>query len=317
MSITIIKPGRFIEAEVPEIRIGMEGWFTLQAKNRYGRIRRERQFPTHNLITDLGLNRIGEFNAEQVYRYCHVGLGTAVPDPTDVQLANFLANLQGGQPSSTSGNSGSPDYFSWRRFEWTSSIGALGNNNLTEVGVSGQSTNGLLFSRDLIKDSGGNPSVFPIQDDEQLTVIYELRFYPPLGDTLATVSVGPNSHDTITRARNISGNSFLPQTSSGSQTFVRSSSQQLACSGNIVLPTDNLPGGERVSASGGGTADYSNGDLYRDMWNSWNSGTGAITARTVLFNMNSAAFQCQFDPAIEKSGDQTLILDQRISWGRR
>src|SRR5690606_32703647 len=102
-------------------------------------------------------------------------------------------------PATAIANSGPPDYYSYRTFTWISSIGALGNNNLTEIAISGQSTNGRLFSRELIRDSSGNPAAFPITEDEQLEVTYELRLYPNLNDVPATVMVGSNSHDTITR----------------------------------------------------------------------------------------------------------------------
>src|SRR5690606_24121908 len=85
--------------------------------------------------------------------------------------------------------------------------GELGNNNLTEIGISGQNKNGLLFSRELIRDSSGNPAAFPITEDEQLEVTYELRLYPNLNDVPATVMVGSNSHDTITRPLGVTNTS--------------------------------------------------------------------------------------------------------------
>lgn len=319
MSITIITPGRFIDGEAPEARCGLEGWFTLRAKDRWGRVRRERTFPTHNLITDLGLDRFGSENANSVYNRCHVGLGVTPPQVTDNQLANFLANVQTGSPSQTLGTAPAPDYYSWRRIEFTSAIGALGNNNLTEVGISGQNTNGLLFSRDLIKDSGGNPSAFPISDDEQLTVIYELRIYPPLSDSSETVSVGANTHDTLSRARNVTGGVWgLVASTQSVNNFSRAGSgHQGAYSGDLVAIDANQPSGSLGSASSGSVSDYNNGDHYRDVTNVWNIGTGNGDIRTVVFTVSCCSFQCQYDPPITKTSDQTLTLHQRISWGRR
>src|SRR5690606_19073517 len=98
--------------------------------------------------------------------------------------------------------------YSSRTFTWTSAIGALGNNNLTEIGISGQSANGLLFSRELIRDPNGNPAAFPISADEQLEVTYELRLYPNLNDVPATVTVGASSYDTITRPIGVNGSAW-------------------------------------------------------------------------------------------------------------
>src|SRR5690554_2414719 len=199
----IIPSRKFIDGELPVIRVGLEGWYGMQAIKR-GRVVREHWFHEHNMITDLRLDRIGSEGANSVYRYMHVGLGTANPDSAQVQLSNFLASITS-QPTTTNGRSGAPDFYAWRRFEWTSGIGDLGNNILTEIGVSGQTGNGLLFSRDLIRDAEGDPSSFPIQDDEQFRGIYELRIYAPQSDNPASVMVGANSHDTITRALDVNG----------------------------------------------------------------------------------------------------------------
>src|SRR5690606_7977060 len=101
-----IPSGRFLEGEISEAKVGLEGWYTLRARRRSGRVSRERVFkveacrglpPFRNLITDLGLNRFGSTAASSVYSRCHVGTGTATPSVTDTQLQNFLAAV-GGTP---------------------------------------------------------------------------------------------------------------------------------------------------------------------------------------------------------------------------
>src|SRR5690606_21168324 len=239
------------EGEIPEAKVGLEGWYTLRARRRSGRVTCERTFkveacrelhPFRNLITDLGLNRFGSASADSLYNRCHVGTGTATPSVTDTQLQTFLAAV-GTTPSSTViGNSGPPDYYSYRKFTWISSIGALGNNNLTEIGISGQTTNGLLFSRELIRDSSGNPAAFPITADEQLEVTYELRLYPNLNDVPATVMVGSNSHDTITRPIGVTDATFWGPLgpSSSAVNAARSSTTSVAYSGDLVPYTNSI-----------------------------------------------------------------------------
>lgn len=315
----IIPSRKFIEGELPEIKVGLEGWYGMQAIKR-GRVVREYWFPEHNLITDLGLDRIGSAGANSIYRYMHVGLGTANPDGAQVQLSNFLANVTTSQPTTTSGNSGAPDFYAWRRFEWTSGIGDLGNNILTEIGVSGQTGNGLLFSRDLIRDAEGDPSSFPIQDDEQFRGIYELRIYAPQSDNPASVMIGANPHDTITRALDVnSGNWGAVNPGQVGVNFAANTivGHSQAYSGDLVAITATNPSGSLGSATSVSTQDYNNGDHYRDRTTVWGISTGNGNIRTVTQGFNCCKFQVRYDPVIEKTSDQTLVLNQRVSWARK
>ena len=324
-----IPSGRFLEGEVSEAKVGLEGWFTLRAIRRSGRVTRERKFKVgeirelprfHNLITNLGLDRFGSVGASSLYVRCHVGTGTATPSYTDTQLQNFLASIS--SRSTSTYNSGAPDYYSSRTFTWTSAIGALGNNNLTEIGISGQSANGLLFSRELIRDPNGNPAAFPISDDEQLEVTYELRLYPNLADVPATVTVGASSYDTITRPIGVNGNAWGPVAPSSSLVNAERSSVSggnRAFTGDLVPYTNTpiSPSGSLGDASSGATASYTNGSYYRDISNTWNISVGNGNIRLVTFSFGCAAFQVRFDPVITKTNTQVLTLHQRMSWARR
>jgi hypothetical protein len=326
-----IPSGRFLEGEVAEAKVGLEGWFTLRAIRRSGRVTRERKFKVgevrelprfHNLITNLGLDRFGSVAGSNLYSSCHVGTGTAPPSYTDTQLQNYLATV-GSSPSSSAGfgNSGPPDYYAYQTFTWTSAIGALGNNNLTEIGVGGTNPTGTLFSRELIRDSNGNPAAFPISSDEQLQVTYELRLYPNLADVPATVTVGSSSYDTITRPLAVNnGNAWRVQDVSSSLANAERSSASgwnRAYTGDLVPYTSIEPSDNLGDASSGGTASYTNGSYYRDIYNTWNISTGNGNIRTVVFLFGCAAFQVRFDPVITKSNTQVLTLHQRMSWARR
>src|SRR5690606_10621883 len=120
--------------------------------------------------------------------------------------------------------------------------------------------NGLLFSRELIRDSNGNPAAFPISSDEQLQVTYELRLYPNLADVPATVTVGASSYDTITRPIAVAGgwgavtglnvNAARDGTTPG---------VQRAYTGDLIPYTSTNPSGNLGDASSGATASYTNG----------------------------------------------------------
>lgn len=326
----IIPSKRFIEGELPELHVGLEGWFTVQAVKN-GAVVRSRSFkkevgPFHNLITDLGLDRIGSQPSTAVYRYCIVGTGTTAPAVTDTQLANFhgVVTTSSANWSVSVGTGPAPDYYSWMRNTWTSAIGALGTVNLTEVGVGGANGNSLLFSRELIRDGGGSPVSFPLTSDEQLRVIYELRMYPPLGDTPATVLVGATSHDTITRALNINTTSlswhFVDMDSGDASqiNFSASNVSQQAWSGDLAAVTATNPGGTNLGTSTSvATAGYTNGNHYRDFSGTWGTTVGNGNIRTLMMRNNSTKWQVQYDPVIVKNNTQQLILNQRVSWARR
>lgn len=333
MTMIYIPSGKYLEGEHPEMDVGIEGWFTLRALNRYGRVVRERTFkerrrevgPFHNLLLNNGLNRFATQLPESAYRYCHVGLGTATPAVTDSQLSNFLANVSLSLPVEAVSNSGSPNYYSARTFQWTSAIGALGTNNLTEVGISGTSTNGNLFSRELIRDGGGSPTSFPIASTEQLQVTYELRIYPKLTDTLATVNISGVNYDTTTRGLAISSTSdWGPQTcapAGGTNYNVASKvgGSIAAFSGAMVA---NTTGSTGISGSLGGATSilegsYSGDTHHKSTQATWSTTAGNGNIATIRWPFYCACFQIGYSPAIPKTSAKTLLLNQRISWARR
>lgn len=323
----IYTPGRHLEGEMSPVSMGVEGWFTLRARRRSGRVTRERSFRRsgtfHNLITDLGLNRFGTQSDTNLYRYCHVGTGTTPPANSDTQLVTFLGNVTTNAPVASKSNSGSPDYYSSLTLKWTSAIGALGNNNLTEIGISAQTTNGLLFSRELIRDSEGDPTSFPIDTDEQLEVTYELRIYPKLTDTEAEVTIGGTTYDTTTRPLAVSSSTYWGATQPGSgdvQAAIKGGfGNNIVFSGDLVAVTaaiSSISGhlGEATSVS---SDSYTNDSFLRDGGAMWNVSTGNGDIKTVQLRYGCALFQTRYDPVIVKTNVQTLTLRQRIAWARR
>lgn len=327
MTMIHVPSNSHLEGEMSPLMLGVEGWFTLRAVRRSGRVARQRSFRAsgtfHNLITTLGLNRFGGEPAGNVYRYCHVGTGTTPPANSDTQLVAFLANLSTDYPATSQSNSGSPDYYSSLIMKWTSAIGALGNNNLTEVGISGQTTNGLLFSRELIRDSGGDPTSFPIDTDEQLEVTYELRIYPKLTDTEAEITIGSTTYDTITRPLAISNTTYWcpvsPGAFSGNTSPVSGNTGIRLFSGDLVSITsaiNSLTGslGETTSVS---QDSYGNNNFYRDATATWDITSGNGNIKSAQWRFGCCVFQTSYDPVIVKTNVQSLSLRQRMAWARR
>ena len=128
-----------------------------------------------NVITNLGLDAIG--NNHNLFSYCAVGGGNSTPLNTNTKLDNFLA--VGSQISSES----KYDYDPVRDTEFykcSRTVGyrfeGLGNKNISEVGLVGAHASGqyLAYTRTLIKNSAGEPTVITVLSGEILELQYRL-----------------------------------------------------------------------------------------------------------------------------------------------
>ena len=316
MSFEIIVPGRFMDIDTPSTPpCGVEGWFTLRAIRR-GRVVRERTFK--NLITDLGLDKLSG-NASNCFQYFQAGIGTATPSVLDTTLANYIAGFGNTTSAYTSGASGTPGsagYYLWTRVTGTSSIGAFGNNNLTEVGVGSQLATGNLYSRALILDGMGAPTTFPIASDEQLQITYEARLYPPSTDTLATVTVGASSFDTVTRPYRVNsqwgfdGHS-VTYSFFGTANYSNAHNISTQAIGSQTATLSGLSSSTNYS-----NTSYTNGNHYRDGGGVF--GTSVVgTFKTFVYQTGATWWQVGYTPDIVKTNIQELRLNQRVSWARR
>lgn len=320
-----IPSGRFIEAQDASLSlVEIEGWMTLESVARSGRVSRSLSFkekprkagPFHNMLLDAGMDGFGDTATVQLYRNAEVGTGTTPPAVTDTQLSNYLGFISG-VPVTTRGNSGAPDYeYSWIRIQHTSGIGQFGEVNLTELGVTGSGQQ-FLFSRELIRDATGEPVAFPLMDDEQFRFTYELRLYRPLADAFSQVQIGSQTHDTITRALNVSSSSW-GLLDIGNNVNSHAIGGCTAHTGALAAVTASSPGGSNI----GNTNDFSDkpyqtGDYYLDSSFRFGPNQGSGSVRTLSHGRRCARFQTEYDPPIDKTSSQTLILPQRFSWARR
>lgn len=323
MSMIYIPSNRFPEGELPRSTVGLEGWITLRARSRYGLIRREHSFrsdergPFHNLITNRGLNLAGAKNL--LMFYFHVGTGTTPPAEEDVELGNYAGSLES-QGAGQSGNAGAPDYYAWRRGTYINGIGDLGNVILTECGVGGESNGSDLWSRELIRDSNGNPSSFPISSDEQLEAIYEARLYPPLTDVVAQADIGPSTYEATTRAINVNSQSNgwgIPSVNGYADMFTTNSvNQQIIHSGDLVPITTAFNSGTLAGAISTETAPYVTDSFENTISTVWGSGSSG-NVKTIRRAFGGCTFQVGLDPVFVKDPNQSVRLYQKITWARR
>lgn len=207
---------KIIEAELVAPRSRTEGFFLLEACNRYGQVRRS--LLSRQLITDHGMTQLGAATSplnnvpQGSSAVCRVGTGSPTFTFASTGLGSPVTgngSATVGSPTATVDTTGDDGY---RVRLATTKEFTLGSivATLTEVGfftASSSNTTGAFL--DLIRDSGGTATSFPVTADDQLRVTHILDIYPPLGDGTGsftiTGSAGSGSHDYVSRIANLAG----------------------------------------------------------------------------------------------------------------
>lgn len=296
------------------MRPRMCGFFKLEAVRLDGTKRLLADwFP--NLITDVGLNRVG---SGSYLNACHVGTNNTAPSVADTTLAGYRAGTTTVVASSDGAQPSAP-YYGWKRKTFSFGIGAA-SGNLNEVGVATAAANGgatILFSRALILDEFGSPTTVTVLVDEVLDVTYELRLYPPLVDVTQTVSItGSGSHDIITRARDVTSYRWSSFLGNGVTFDPYGGSSLTARSGELGAITGG-PSGTSESSGTCWTLAYGNNNLYRDGGASFALHQGNVGGiRSIAWHTSLGAFQTRFDPVIDKTDTKTLNVVFRVAWAR-
>lgn len=307
-------------------RVGIAGRYKLTVRPRHHLASVRRESPWfNNLILDQGLDQIGAaFNGSNL-NSCSVGTGTTAPAVGDTELEALLATTTTIQTTQSTTLSSSP-YGIRRTLVYRFGTGAA-EGNLTEVGVGNDPTR--LFSRELIRDAMGNPTTFPVSSDEVLDVTYQLTHYPPLDDSVGSVTiVGSGEHDFIWRASDVdSSNSWNVSIQFSAPAYNNYRVEQIRSNSYTAYSGDIGPITERPSGTSGGTsgttgfAAYTIGNFYRDVTRTLGldeGNVGGIRSIEMSVGTSTAAqrWQIQFDPAIPKNNTQTLEMSYRVAWGR-
>lgn len=315
-----------------EVKVGLKGHFILEKfkgdadGNPVGDCIERLEFD--NVITNGGLDLI--YNCP-TYAYgigyfmnsCAVGTGNTAPAVTDTSLANYLTATGRADASTTNTYVAGPPAY-WKAVQTYQFGTGVAAGNLTEIGIfptNGSATN--LFSRALIVDGSGNPTVIVVESDEVLNVTYELDVYFNTSDVTGTFVSGGITYNTVIRPATINlPNSIsrrLAPTSDGS-TFTMA-----AYSGALGTITQT-PGGTGYSIiyyNGAAEGPYVNGDHHIDVRavapvNSANFGAGGVKA--FLFGSGLGFFQISFldgsGNGIPKVSGQQMSCTFRYSWDR-
>lgn len=277
-----------------------------------------------NLILDSGLNRIG---VGSTIDSCQVGTGSTAPAVGQTGLASLLANSSAVQ--STVGGTDTPtNTYAWIRRTFRFNAG-VATGNLTEVGVGWASG---LFSRALIKDSGGTPTSITVLADEYLDVTYELRSYPTMTDqTFSAVDISGTPYTFTVRPGLFTGthasvgtwpgalNSLLVSgvVSTGGVSFGVAGFGSGAA---LAAVTGNISGSQIVTAESATYAfrsAYASNSFKREYRMTYGLTAGTEALGGFLLSSTLGVYQMVVSPNIPKDGTKVFTLDIDLSWARK
>ena len=308
-----------------ELKSELEGIIKLEVIKEDGTLKEAEglNVPFMNLITDAGLNYVsGGSTILSASNYCRVGTSSTTPTVSDTTLE---AQTGSASPQGTITNSiqyTKTPYYSDHQRVYTFAVGAV-SGNLTEIGFFSSSTGGTMWSRALIKDSGGNPTVLTVLPTEQLKVTYTVRRYIPVSltgsFTLNTNGTNSTINYTITPANMIDTDAPWSLGHASTNTMYL-----FAYETDILGAITSRPSGTASSSASGAGATYVSGSFQRDFTltiplASANFATGIgsmIFWIGSIISTSSSGYQCSFSPKIMKTASQTLSIGIRLSWGR-
>jgi hypothetical protein len=307
-------PRKEIIIELPTARPRVRGYFKLDAIRPDGRVRPlVGWFP--NLITDSGLNRIG---TASYLTACHVGTNNTAPSNADTSLAGYVAGTTTRQAWSEGAQS-SPPYYGWTRITYRFAVGVAAGN-LAEVGIASQLLNAgsVNFSRALILDEFGDPTTVTVLGDEVLDVTYELRLYPPLVDVTGTFTIsGSGDHDYTLRAASVTNSTAWASIIGNRASLAPYGSAHLFVTNGAIGAITSTPSG---TSAGTGVINnaYSNNSLTLTGYGTFGLNAGNLSGgiSTVRYVTSLGAYQYDLDPIVDKTDTKTLVLTNRVSWGR-
>lgn len=285
-------------------KIGIEGRFKIDGVHKTTGARRELAPLQENVILTSGLDFIGK-NSNWA-GFCQVGTGNSTPTIAQTSLDARVAGVS----LSSSANTNRPASSPWSvDFEQVFNFGeGVAEGILAEIGLAGgTSTN--LFSRALIKDSGGTPTTIEILADEYLEVTYILTFNFKAGDTAWAFDISGSPYSGVVRASD-----------ADLQNIGMSGREEM----RVVRAHSGAIGGEDGSPSGSsGTAiisndSYINGSHEKTATVTFSLGVanfgGGISS--ISWETRIAKYQASIVPALTKTSSDIVTFDIKTSWAR-
>ena len=274
-----------------------------------------------NLITDVGLagqmtTGLGSYlssSSGYLLSFALVGNGNAAEPTSSTSLSSYLAGTNAVLAGAFSTSSTAPyidSYTVVKRFS-PGFLSSSTNVNITEVGMGSGDNTGILFTRSLIKDSGGSPVSMTITPIDYLDIYYTLKLYKYNGpDITGQVSVAGVQTDFVLRSAEITASQFNRSDTAGAGAQNQSYSAGYC---NVYESTSTLGAVTGIpSGTSDGTDTYTNNTYIsgyaRTITCSFSISQGNMSGgiKCALFRTTRGNFQASFNPVIPKNNTKTL-----------
>ena len=303
------------------MQVGLHGEVKVIVKRADGTVRLDTGF-FPNVITNLGLDAIG--NDQNLFMFCAVGGGNSTPLNTNTKLDNFLKT--GLQISSES----KYDYDPVRDTEFykcSRTVGyrftGLDNKNISEVGLVSNEDPGQhsAYTRTLIKNSNGNPTVITVLSGEILELHYRLWQVFDLKDKdqVVTAMIDGVKVPVNVKIRLADVGGLRYNTVVGIGIIYHGRDYSLFSTGEIGEITGTISG--QVLAPILSWEAYQPSTYKRKFYVNNSITDVVIPIRSLLFYTRLGAYQVRFgtvdgDLPIDKTNQDILQLGFEMSWGR-
>jgi len=276
-----------------------------------------------NLILNQGLDSLMLNSFVNSMSFCAVGSGSTEPLETDTGLVSELARTTtrvGVSPSPTLVEAA---YHYTTSYQYTFALGAI-DANVSEISI-GINSGSVSVTRALIKDDLGNPTVIPVDVEEQLIVIYSLVKVIPTASAFGTLTLDfngtPTDYAVEIKPANL-GNTNNSYFFSASKSLTDAVAAVYAYETQALGLVTGTPSGASLAGTQT-TESYVPGTYYRDYTVSaglteCNFATGIGSAVFMLggFTGVFGGYQVSFTPKLPKNADRLLSIPIRLSWAR-
>lgn len=318
---------------------GLKGRYKAVVRGPDMEVRRESEW-SDNVVTDLGVRMLlGGATAapsnSTLSLLCSCGAGNSTPSVTDTQIQSFIAGSGAAISALTSRNSTTQPYHVMHSLTWRFGAG-VAQGNVSELCVVNASSipnaSSPAFSRALVRDAMGNPTVITVGPDEYLDVTYELYLYPSQSDQTGTFSQIIDSSTTsftyTSRASNIQSGGNPGSSSGWAQctTVGIPVVFGLATPGSVFSlaypvggslggvgsgPTGAFAESNKFSTSSSATGNYSS--KYRDITYTCGLSDANISFDCIKLSYNIGSVQMQISPPVTKVNTKTYTITIRVT----
>ena len=308
------------------MQVGLYGEVKVIVKRADGTVRLDTGF-FPNVITNLGLDALG--NGKDLFSFCAVGGGNSTPLNTNTKLDNLLG--VGSQISSESKYDYDP-VRDTKFYKCSRTVGyrfeGLDNKNISEVGLVDNDGSSQLpaYTRTLIKNSAGNPTVITVLSGEILELQYRLWQVFDLKDKdqvvtamIDGVEVPVNVKIRLAYVGGTYG-SWGYHSIIGAPITFRGSARPLFGTGELGEITGMISG-RTYELSNISWEAYQPSTYKRKFYVNTSIIEAVLPIRSFLFFTGLGAYQVRFgtvagDLPIDKTNQDILQLGFEMSWGR-